>query len=156
VRVHFCATCDGPFYRGAKDLTSSGGGNSGLKRDCSHAVRRPRHRRAGLSKLTANKLSRQGREPREMSVLLDTSVTSFNANESGKLESITVSCDGTESIHVTRRDKLRRRSVRNLCRYDKSTRRQPSSEFSQENSSETDEDEAPAVSCIDSFRHRTR
>jgi len=29
--VHFCATCDGPFYRGAKDLTVVGGGNSGLE-----------------------------------------------------------------------------------------------------------------------------
>ena len=29
--IHFCATCDGPFYRGAKDLTVVGGGNSGLE-----------------------------------------------------------------------------------------------------------------------------
>jgi thioredoxin reductase (NADPH) len=29
--VHFCATCDGPFYRGAKELLVVGGGNSGLE-----------------------------------------------------------------------------------------------------------------------------
>ena len=29
--IHFCATCDGPFYRGAKDLVVIGGGNSGLE-----------------------------------------------------------------------------------------------------------------------------
>jgi thioredoxin reductase (NADPH) len=29
--VHFCATCDGPFYRGAHELLVIGGGNSGLE-----------------------------------------------------------------------------------------------------------------------------
>jgi thioredoxin reductase (NADPH) len=29
--VHFCATCDGPFYRGAEELMVLGGGNSGLE-----------------------------------------------------------------------------------------------------------------------------
>ena len=29
--IHFCATCDGPFYRGASQLVVLGGGNSGLE-----------------------------------------------------------------------------------------------------------------------------
>ena len=29
--VHFCATCDGPFYKGAEELVMIGGGNSGLE-----------------------------------------------------------------------------------------------------------------------------
>jgi thioredoxin reductase (NADPH) len=29
--VHFCATCDGPFYQGSDDLMVVGGGNSGLE-----------------------------------------------------------------------------------------------------------------------------
>ena len=29
--VHFCATCDGPFYRGAEELLVISGGNSGLE-----------------------------------------------------------------------------------------------------------------------------
>src|SRR2546425_1992253 len=29
--VHFCATCDGPFYKGADELMVIGGGNSGLE-----------------------------------------------------------------------------------------------------------------------------
>ncbi|HUY61080.1 MAG TPA: FAD-dependent oxidoreductase [Candidatus Dormibacteraeota bacterium] len=29
--VHFCATCDGPFYRGADELLVIGGGNSGIE-----------------------------------------------------------------------------------------------------------------------------
>src|SRR5947208_2089885 len=28
--IHFCATCDGPFYKGSKQLMILGGGNSGL------------------------------------------------------------------------------------------------------------------------------
>jgi thioredoxin reductase (NADPH) len=31
VGVHFCATCDGPFYRGADELLVIGGGNSALE-----------------------------------------------------------------------------------------------------------------------------
>lgn len=29
--IHFCATCDGPFYKGAGELLVIGGGNSGLE-----------------------------------------------------------------------------------------------------------------------------
>jgi thioredoxin reductase (NADPH) len=29
--IHFCATCDGPFYKGADELMVIGGGNSGLE-----------------------------------------------------------------------------------------------------------------------------
>ncbi len=29
--IHFCATCDGPFYKGAEQLAVLGGGNSGLE-----------------------------------------------------------------------------------------------------------------------------
>jgi thioredoxin reductase (NADPH) len=29
--IHFCATCDGPFYQGADELMVIGGGNSGLE-----------------------------------------------------------------------------------------------------------------------------
>jgi thioredoxin reductase (NADPH) len=101
--IHFCATCDGPFYRGAKDLTVVGGGNSGLEEglfltqfaDHVTVVQ-------AMPRLTANKLlqDKVANHPK-MSVLLDTSVKSFNANKSGKLESVTVSCDGSEAKHDT-------------------------------------------------------
>ena len=29
--IHFCATCDGPFYKGSEELVVLGGGNSGLE-----------------------------------------------------------------------------------------------------------------------------
>ncbi|MGD0852705.1 MAG: FAD-dependent oxidoreductase [Acidimicrobiales bacterium] len=101
--IHFCATCDGPFYRGAKDLTVVGGGNSGLEEGL-FLTQFAEHVTViqSMSKLTANKLLQDKvmNHPK-MSVLLDTSVKSFNANASGKLESITVSCDGAEATHVT-------------------------------------------------------
>jgi thioredoxin reductase (NADPH) len=101
--IHFCATCDGPFYRGAKDLTVVGGGNSGLEEGL-FLTQFADHVTViqAMSKLTANKLLQEKvlNHPK-MSVLLDTAVTSFNANDSGKLESITLSCDGVEARHVT-------------------------------------------------------
>ena len=33
--VHYCATCDGPFYRGANELVVIGGGNSALEESLS-------------------------------------------------------------------------------------------------------------------------
>src|SRR5688572_29689467 len=29
--IHFCATCDGPFYKGAKEIVVIGGGNSAVE-----------------------------------------------------------------------------------------------------------------------------
>jgi len=31
VGIHFCATCDGPFYKGAKEIVVVGGGNSAVE-----------------------------------------------------------------------------------------------------------------------------
>jgi thioredoxin reductase (NADPH) len=101
--IHFCATCDGPFYRGAKDLTVVGGGNSGLEEGL-FLTQFADHVTViqGMSKLTANKLLQDKvlNHPK-MSVLLDTTVKSFNANAAGKLESITVSTDGTDATRDT-------------------------------------------------------
>jgi thioredoxin reductase (NADPH) len=101
--IHFCATCDGPFYRGAKDITIVGGGNSGLEEGL-FLTQFADHVTViqAMSNLTANKLLQDKvlNHPK-MSVLLDTSIKSFNANASGKLESITVSSHGTEATHET-------------------------------------------------------
>jgi thioredoxin reductase (NADPH) len=101
--IHFCATCDGPFYRGASDLTVVGGGNSGLEEGlfltqfANHVTVMQ-----GMAQLTANKLLQDKvlNHPK-MSVLLDTRIKSFNANASGKLASITVDHDGKEETHDT-------------------------------------------------------
>jgi thioredoxin reductase (NADPH) len=33
--IHFCATCDGPFYRGAQEPLVIGAGTRGWRRGCS-------------------------------------------------------------------------------------------------------------------------
>jgi thioredoxin reductase (NADPH) len=101
--VHFCATCDGPFYKGAADLTVVGGGNSGLEEglflaqfaDNVTVVQ-------SLAHLTANKLLQDKvlNHPK-MKVRLNSSVTSFNSDEAGKLKSVTISCEGKEEEHET-------------------------------------------------------
>jgi len=101
--IHFCATCDGPFYRGASELTVVGGGNSGLEEGL-FLTQFANHVTVlqGMSQLTANKLLQEKvlNHPK-MSVLLDTKIQSFNANASGKLESITVNHEGKEETHDT-------------------------------------------------------
>ncbi len=90
--IHFCATCDGPFYRGAKDLTIIGGGNSGLEEGL-FLTQFAEHVTViqSMPTLSANKLLQDKVfNHSKMSVLLDTAVTSFNANAAGKLESITL------------------------------------------------------------------
>jgi thioredoxin reductase (NADPH) len=83
--IHFCATCDGPFYKGASQLVVLGGGNSGLEEglfltqfvDRVTIVQRGDH-------LTANKLlqDKVAATP-EMDVLLNREVVEFKAKDDG-------------------------------------------------------------------------
>jgi thioredoxin reductase (NADPH) len=101
--IHFCATCDGPFYKGAKNLTVVGGGNSGLEEglfltqfaDCVTVVQ-------ALPNLTGNKLLQEKvlGHPK-MEVRVNAAVKSFNANAEGKLESISINEDGKNLEHQT-------------------------------------------------------
>jgi thioredoxin reductase (NADPH) len=101
--IHFCATCDGPFYKGAKNLTVVGGGNSGLEEglfltqfaDCVTVVQ-------ALPNLTGNKLLQEKvlGHPK-MEVRVNAAIKSFNANAEGKLESISINEDGKNLEHQT-------------------------------------------------------
>jgi len=92
--IHFCATCDGPFYKGAKELLVLGGGNSGLEEglfltqfvDKVTIVERGDRLRA--SKLLQDKVMMH----KKMEVLLDHEVMEFRAKEdgSGKLGVVVV------------------------------------------------------------------
>jgi len=101
--IHFCATCDGPFYRGARDITVVGGGNSGLEEGlfltqfADHVTIVQ-----SLPQLSANRLLQDKvlNHPK-MSVRLNSSVTSFNPDAAGKLQSVTITCDGTAEVHET-------------------------------------------------------
>jgi thioredoxin reductase (NADPH) len=101
--VHFCATCDGPFYRGAPELVVVGGGNSGLEEglfltqfaDHVTVVQ-------SSSALSANRLLQEKVTAHpKMTVLLDSVVASFDANEHGKLESVTIRHHDADTVHPT-------------------------------------------------------
>ena len=90
--IHFCATCDGPFYKEASQLVVLGGGNSGLEEglfltqfvDKVTIVQRS-------DRLTANKLLQDKvMMHQRMEVLLNREVVEFKAKDdgSGKLGAI--------------------------------------------------------------------
>jgi thioredoxin reductase (NADPH) len=92
--IHFCATCDGPFYRGAAELMVLGGGNSGLEEglfltrfaDRVTVVEHNDH-------LAANRiLQDQVAANPKMSVLLNRAVKEFRGKDdgSGKLGAVVI------------------------------------------------------------------
>jgi thioredoxin reductase (NADPH) len=97
--IHFCATCDGPFYKGAKELLVLGGGNSGLEEglfltqfvDKVTIVERGDRLRA--NKLLQDKVMMH----KQMEVLLNHQVVEFRPKDdgSGKLGAVIVKDDTT-------------------------------------------------------------
>jgi len=90
--IHFCATCDGPFYRGAPELVVIGGGNSGfeeglfLAQFADHVTIVERSATPRASRLLQDKVAAHPR----MSVLPETAVAEFVKGDDGKLASVTV------------------------------------------------------------------
>jgi thioredoxin reductase (NADPH) len=100
--VHFCATCDGPFYRDAAEVLVIGGGNSGfeeglfLTQFASHVTIVERSEAPVASRLLQDKVTEHPR----MSVLTQTSVDRFTARPDGKLASVSLTGpDGTTVEH---------------------------------------------------------
>ena len=88
--IHFCATCDGPFYKGERELLVIGGGNSGLEEGLfltqfvdKVTVVEFSDRLAG-SKLLQEKVLTHPK----MEVLTSTAVTEFVGGASGKLTGV--------------------------------------------------------------------
>ena len=87
--IHFCATCDGPFYKG-KDLVVVGGGNSGfqeglfLTRFAASVTILEAAQQARASRALQEKVASRS----DMKVLTETTVQEFLGN--GKLASIVI------------------------------------------------------------------
>jgi thioredoxin reductase (NADPH) len=104
--IHFCATCDGPFYKGSKQLMVLGGGNSGLEEGLFLAqftvmvsVVEYKDRLAG-SQVLQDKVA----EDPKMEVLLERKVVGFSPKPdgSGKVGTVTlenVATGETEEHH---------------------------------------------------------
>ncbi|MGH3733846.1 MAG: FAD-dependent oxidoreductase [Acidimicrobiales bacterium] len=88
--IHFCATCDGPFYRGAKEVLAIGGGNSGLEEGlfltqfADHVTVVEHNETLGGSKLLQDKVKGHPK----MSIVTNTKVVEFHAGEDGKLDHV--------------------------------------------------------------------
>jgi len=88
--VHFCATCDGPFYRGAAEVVVIGGGNSGfeeglfLTQFAEHVTIVERTAEPRASRLLQDKVAHHPK----MTVLTETGLTRFTAGDDGKLLSV--------------------------------------------------------------------
>lgn len=94
--IHFCATCDGPFYKGAKNLLVIGGGNSAVEEGLflSQFADHITILQDGPT-LTASKLlqDRVNADPK-FTVLTNVSVKGFVANGGGRFEAVEVEIDG--------------------------------------------------------------
>jgi thioredoxin reductase (NADPH) len=102
--VHFCATCDGPFYKDADDVLVLGGGNSGLEEGlfltkfAKHVTVVERSDKAAASKILQTKVA----DHAAMDFHLSTGLVSFNPDDNGRLRSVTlVGPDGVEYEHET-------------------------------------------------------
>ena len=104
--IHFCATCDGPFYKGASQLLVLGGGNSGLEEGLflTQFVDRVTIVQRG-DRLTANKLLQDKvMMTPTMDVLLNREVVEFRPKDdgSGKLGAVVLKdreTGETEELH---------------------------------------------------------
>ena len=104
--IHFCATCDGPFYKGASQLLVLGGGNSGLEEGLflTQFVDRVTIVQRG-DRLTANKLLQDKvMMTPTMDVLLNREVVEFRPKDdgSGKLGALVLKdreSGDTEELH---------------------------------------------------------
>jgi len=90
--VHFCATCDGPFYKGAPELVVIGAGNSGLEEGlfltkfAEHVTVVDSSKTTAASRILVEKVTSHP----QMTLRLSTNLIRFNADEQGKLSSLTL------------------------------------------------------------------
>jgi thioredoxin reductase (NADPH) len=90
--IHFCATCDGPFYKGAERVVVIGGGNSGLEEGLFLTqFAEEVHVVEFAEKLAASRLlqDKVANHPR-MRVAANTETTGFESSDDGKLAAVLV------------------------------------------------------------------
>jgi len=88
--IHFCATCDGPFYRDAEEVVVIGGGNSGLEEGlfltqfARHVTVIEKSDKLVGSRLLQDKVLAHP----QMSVLYSQQVVAFESDDNGKLAAV--------------------------------------------------------------------
>ena len=102
--IHFCATCDGPFYKGAAEVVVIGGGNSGLEEGlfltqfAEHVTVIEVSEVMGAGRLLQDKVLAHPK----MTVHTNTQVVEFTSGEDGKLSSVLLEdrATGTRRLHA--------------------------------------------------------
>lgn len=90
--IHFCSTCDGPFYKGSKELMVVGGGNSGLEEELfltqftDHVTVIEFADTLKVSRILQDRV----RSHPKMDVLTSHAVKEFKASDEGKLGTVIV------------------------------------------------------------------
>lgn len=99
--IHFCATCDGPFYRGAEELVVIGGGNSGLEEGLFLAQFADRIRLIEfMPELKASALLQEKvRSHAKFQVHTNTEVLEFRRAKGGKLGAVVAQDRSTGELH---------------------------------------------------------
>lgn len=99
--IHFCATCDGPFYRGAEELVVIGGGNSGLEEGLFLAQFADRIRLIEfMPELKASALLQEKvRSHPKFQVHTNTEVLEFRRAKGGKLGAVVAQDRSTGELH---------------------------------------------------------
>ena len=87
--IHFCATCDGPFYRGSDELLVIGGGNSGVEEGLflTEFTERVTLLEFNEELAASALLQEKARSHPKMEILTNTQVTEFQS-EGGKLKTV--------------------------------------------------------------------
>jgi thioredoxin reductase (NADPH) len=93
--VHFCATCDGPFYRGERVVVIGGGNSAGeesvfLARFAAHVTVVTRDDSLSASRVVVTKLQEHPR----ISVITGAATTGFAVDADGRLRALLVERDG--------------------------------------------------------------
>ncbi len=99
--IHFCATCDGPFYRGADELLVIGGGNSGVEEGLFLAQFADRIRLIEFMpelKASAHLRRKVEADPR-FEIHTNTEVTEFRRARGGRLGAVIARDRATGEVH---------------------------------------------------------
>jgi thioredoxin reductase (NADPH) len=100
--IHFCATCDGPFYRGADELLVIGGGNSGVEEGLFLAQFADRIRLVEFMpelKASAHLQDRVRSDPK-FTIHTNTEVLEFRRGPRGKLGGVIARDRATGELHT--------------------------------------------------------
>ncbi len=100
--IHFCATCDGPFYRGAEELLVIGGGSSGVEEGLFLAQFADRIRLVEFMpelKASAHLQDRVRSDPK-FTIHTNTEVLEFRRGRRGKLGGVIARDRATGELHT--------------------------------------------------------